>query len=350
MADSASEQYLVPKSLNPFQKQLYEHLIRWKRQQLPGVPAGTTNGREYDAILPQTLQDIESTPLLHESARSEMLQHRTWNPFRLHKHFGHMASSQAANANLLLPILKHPAAADVLRHVRSDFASLAVDRLNKGYCLEYWGSDDPRRHLTSGDERGLLGDKSAMSGTDSDIAIAYRDHSGELRLWLIEHKLTEAEFTACGGARSKGRTQDHSCELTLEGLLSNKKSCYYHSARRFHYWNLTEANKAFFQGAAAGGGCPFKGGMNQLWRNQLLALAIEHSDAHDYKRVTFSVVKHPANTALDATLAAYKNLVGQTDRFSSHDSTEIVRAAETVGDADLIAWAAWYRKLYNLAQ
>lgn len=347
--DSRSDTgYLVPRSLNAFQKELYEHLIRWKRQRLPDAAPGLANGRFYDAILPEDLQSIERTPLLHETARAELLRHRRWNPFRLHKHFGHMASSQAANANLFLPLLAHPAAADVLRHVRPDFASLATDRLHNGYCIEYWGSDDPVSHLAGAAARGPLGDKSAMSGTDSDIAIAYRNPQGELCLWLVEHKLTEAEFTTCGGARSKGRTQQYSCERPLREVLSNKGACYYHSMRGFRYWTLTEQHVHFFPGASTTGGCPFEGGMNQLWRNQLLALALEESQDNDYRRVTFSVVKHPANTALDATLAAYRGLVAGNDRFSVHDSAEFVRAAESLGDAELSAWAAWYRSLYSV--
>lgn len=31
-------------------------------------------------------------------------------------------------------------------------------------------------------------------------------------LWLIEHKLTEEEFTPCGGFKSKNRTSLHICE------------------------------------------------------------------------------------------------------------------------------------------
>lgn len=54
--------------------------------------------------------------------------------------------------------------------------------------------------------------------------------------------------------------------------------------------------------------------MNQLWRNQLLALAIEQRK-DPFEKVTFSVVKHPRNRALDATLADYRRLIGDTERF-----------------------------------
>lgn len=50
-------------------------------------------------------------------------------------------------------------------------------------------------------------DHNPVSGTDADIAVAYRDYDDDLCLWLIEHKLTEKEFTSCGGFRSRGKTE-----------------------------------------------------------------------------------------------------------------------------------------------
>jgi hypothetical protein len=50
----------------------------------------------------------------------------------------------------------------------------------------------------------VLNDHTNVSGTDADIAIAYYDNLGNLNLWMIEHKLTEVEFTTCGGFKSRG--------------------------------------------------------------------------------------------------------------------------------------------------
>ena len=268
------------------------------------------------------------------------------NRFRLHTHFNHMASSQAANVNLFLPVLHHPLASKVLASLKPDFASLATDQLDHGYCLEFWGGN------FGGDEsdKGLLGDKSALGGTDSDIAIAYRNFSGELCLWLIEHKLTESEFTPCGGFKSKDRKNYPSCDCTrsVSEILKDKNACYHHAVRKRNYWNITERNAEFFVNHGKHPHCPFQGGMNQLWRNQLLALAMEQDEQQPYKHASFSVVRHPGNNHLDASLNAFKDLVGDNPKFSVFTSEDLLRAAEALQDDALNEWAHWYRTLYKL--
>jgi hypothetical protein len=69
----------------------------------------------------------------------------------------------------------------------------------------------------------------AGGGTDADIAIAYRNPVGTLCLWLIEHKLTEAEFHACGGFKSNGRKArpDCDCSRSFADIQENKDTCYH---------------------------------------------------------------------------------------------------------------------------
>jgi hypothetical protein len=52
-----------------------------------------------------------------------------------------MASSQAANINLFLPVLLHPAADANLASLKPDFAALARSELDHGYRIEFW--DEP---------------------------------------------------------------------------------------------------------------------------------------------------------------------------------------------------------------
>ncbi len=88
--------------------------------------------------------------------------------------------------------------------------------------------------------------------------------------------------------------------------------------------------------------------MNQLWRNQLLALSIEQDERQPYQQVSFSVVKHPKNTLLDKSLAAYKNLIASNPRFSVFTSADAVAAAAALDDVELGRWIEWYRALYDL--
>jgi hypothetical protein len=183
-------------------------------------------GTAYDAILPTDVAD--QLPMIYPAIRQPLEEHLKRFPFRIHKYFNHVASSQAANINLFLPILSHPAGAAILHEIKPDIARLATERLDHGYRVEFW--DEPY---------GRLRDKTKVSGTDADLAIAYYDTKGELCLWLIEHKLTEAEFTTCGGFKSKGRKPRHDCRKSFADLVRQPSACYYHDVKHFAYWTIT---------------------------------------------------------------------------------------------------------------
>jgi len=328
------EEYRLPNTLNEFKLDMYVHLINWKWEHITREP-GIDKGVVYDAVLPK--EYAGQFPFLYPDIINAFKGHLDSYLFRIHKFFNHVASSQAANANLFLPILYHSNASAIFGMLKSDFASLAVDQLDHGYRIEYW--DEPF---------GTLHDNNKATGTDSDIAIAYYNHKDELCLWLIEHKLTENEFTRCGGAKSKRKRTSHDCTKSFAEILMNKEVCFYHHMSKYAYWNITEANQGFFANHTQHAHCPFKGGLNQLWRNQLLGLGIEGDERQPYRHVTFSVVKHPANTQLDASLDAYKNLIAYNPKFSVFTSQDVIDAAVRFADADLDAWIHWYKGLYNL--
>lgn len=342
------QDYRLPDVQSTFEREMYVHLIQWKWANISKETGHYKHqGRmiPYDAILPDACKREEKTPHLHPSVWAHLAAHRRQNPFRIHPHFYHMASSQAANINLFLPILHHPAASSILGVLKKDFKSFATDQLDNGYCLEYWGGN------FEGDSsnKGLLGDKSARAGTDADIAIAYLNHQDELCLWLIEHKLVEQEFTACGGFKSKGRanTARHNCTRNFSQMLADPSTCYYHDKCQYRYWDITKANETFFVNHAEHAQCPFQGGLNQLWRNQLLALATEQQGS-PYKHAHFSVVRHPDNTALETSLAAYRDLIDNNSKFSTFTSAAVIQAAEQHADPRLRQWITWYNELYQL--
>lgn len=333
--------YRIPLVLNAFQKEMYIHLIEWKWEHITKeVGEYNFEGKVYyyDAILPKSVHN--KYPLIYPEILNDLLEHKEKYYFKLHQHFNHMASSQAANINLFLPILLNSNVNKILSVLKPDFASLEKSQLFKGFRIEYW---DGNSNKTS----GLLGDHSVRSGTDSDIGIAYLNEEKELCLWLIEHKLTEKEFTECGGFKSEYRDKKkHLCSESFDDILKVKNLCYYHDIRHFNYWNLTDTHKSFFVNKSNCGSCPFKGGMNQLWRNQLLGFALE--DAGFFKHVYFSVVKHLGNTFLDKTIGEYRNLINYNAKFTVYDSKDIVDAALSIGDVDLNNWADWYKKLYKI--
>jgi hypothetical protein len=335
--------YKLPTGLSPFKEEMYKHLIDWKWRNITkevGLYKKKVNGvekvYEYDAILPESVRN--AYPHIYPAVLEKLLAHQKQFHFKFHQHFHHLVSSQAANFNLFLPILLSSKANDILKQLKPDFKSLATDQLDNGFRIEFWDGN-------SNKEKGLLNDHSAISGTDSDIAIAYYNKDDKLCLWLIEHKLTESEFTQCGGSDSKGRNKTkHLCDKSFDEILNNKDLCYYHEASKYEYWNITEENKTFFVNSVEIKSCPFRGGMNQLWRNQLLGFAIEKQG--EYKEVYFSVVKHPENDALNETIAKYKRLVSDNLKFTDFTSKDVIDVVEKVNDKELNEWSEWYKTLY----
>jgi hypothetical protein len=326
--------YIIPEQLNDFQRSMYLHLCEWKSRNISDQP-GSFGEKKYDVIVPGSLQ--QGLPHLYGPVRERFKEHQKKFPFKTHKFAGHMASSQIACANLFLPILDNPVvAAKVLRAVKPDLKSIAVEELDKGFRLEFWDQGVNR-----------LGDHCADSGTDVDIAIAYRNQAGEVCLWLIEHKLTENEFTTCGAYRSHANQHKDACDGNA-AARRGRENCYYHTAKEFNYWKITLKNKAMFplQSLQKPESCPFKGGMNQLWRNQLMATAIEADPNGRYKKVYFSVVHHPGNMSLLPTMQAFKDLIGQKDRFFSFTSDQLRDAARVADHAGVQTWAKWYDELY----
>ncbi|MCM1034456.1 MAG: hypothetical protein NC038_02645 [Paludibacter sp.] len=150
--------------------------------------------------------------------------------------------------NLFVPILESEYADEILKSISAcpkNFDHICRDELYRGYCFEFWNSTDDT-------DKGF-GDHSKQAGTDADVAICYSNTQGEKCLWLIEHKLTEAEFTTCGGYRSKRNQGEDkvACETcSLAEIVSRPDICYYHRVSKYKYWHIMsqDASKALFAG------------------------------------------------------------------------------------------------------
>ena len=323
-----AKHYKIPSKLTDFQLSLYIHLIEWKWKHITKKP-GLNGGREYDAILPKEFAEIGCP--LYQPIIKEMEKHR----FKKHKHFGHMASSQAACINLFAPVLKDSKIANaILPAINPRFRDIAVDYLENGFQFEYWDESNP------------LNDHTSVAGTDSDIAIAYYDIEGKLSLWLIEHKLTEDEFTTCGGYRSKGNTQKENCR-NGKLILSDKSRCYYKYHCNYKYWEITHESKLFnITKLNQREKCPFIEGENQLWRNQLMGYAIQKKGA--FENVHFSVVHHHENTDLQTSMDNYRNILNEQSVFDSFTSKDVIKSAKKINNQDIQEWLNWYSVLYRV--
>lgn len=166
---------------------------------------------------------------------------------------------------------------------------------------------------------------------------------GKLCLWLIEHKLSEKEFTVCGAYRSKANKYKDNCtQCNLMSIAEKPQKCHYHMIG-YKYWDILKKNLGRFQGSIEIKGCPFKDGLNQLWRNQVLAFALQETGI--YSRVTFSVCHHAKNTMLDKSINQYKTLTNEDKMFSSFTNYDVLKAVNTL-DSELQKWIQWYKDLY----
>lgn len=334
---STEESYKV------FRDRIYSYLLSYKFEKIT-KDHGVFRGVKSDYFLPENIVSKDYPAMLYGPILPivEEIQN---SKYKYKPHIFskiHIASSQTACVNLFIPILESQHADDILKRLTatpSNFDHIDRNELFHGYRLEYWDSTDDK-------DKGLLGDHTKQAGTDSDIAIAYRDKQGKLCLWLIEHKLTEKEFTECGAYKSSKNGTNHNCqECALSDILADYSKCYYHR-KNYNYWKIMSMPgvRDFFNGKLEIKGCPFRRGMNQLWRNQLLAIALERQNPNKFYEVYFSVVHHPENHFLTQSMNEYRELTNHSSKFSSFTSLDLIEAAKI--DSQLSEWIEWYSLVY----
>ena len=311
--------------MNAFQEKMYKHLQK-------------QFGTGESVFL------SDSKNLFYSGIRGKIFELQEKHGFDFHRFVTqpHVASSQAACINLFLPIMESECAVDVLKTVKTDIASIDKSHISDGFTFEYW-RDNPRPNDGS---KGLLNDHSKTAGTDSDFALSYIDNENRHCLWLVEHKLTETEFTQCNAVHNgKHKELLAKCSnYTAQHLMNNDEDCYYCHARHFNYWQLTKKHiEAFPNLDIFENGCPFMDGMCQLWRNTLLVKAAQ--EEYQYDKVFFSVVKPHDNIALNNSLKQFKAIVDPV-LFSVFHPTTIVDAAISCSDSALRDWGKWYTDTY----
>ncbi|MDX9918814.1 MAG: hypothetical protein RB289_02330 [Paludibacter sp.] len=203
------------------------------------------------------------------------------------------ASSQAYCFNLFLYLNRHKALAHslfsqllgkmvVVEHIELEFTP------NQMQGDPFSESATPSGALTKRADESI-GDQSTFGGTDADVAVFYSyidDIEGftssetlnrKKGVLLIEFKFIEAEFSVCSSFKKKQEVRaycsgpDYYRELVTNQRTDSRQQplCGY---TRYQNWPLTTQSamldiKRVKQSAV----CPFRFGLNQLWRNMLLA-------------------------------------------------------------------------------
>lgn len=314
------EKYYIPGNLTSEQRKIYCHIIDWKRKNIT-AKRGVYRGHEYDAIFPV---EIFIPLMLYEPLTGHFKEMQNGEfAYKPHNYANHAVSSQTACINLFMPILLSDKVNDILAKIPgcpSDFKEIVRDRLFHGFCFEYWGQD-----IKNG--KGLLNDHSKQAGTDADVAIAYHNVNGDLCLWLIEHKLSEKEFTKCGGYSSEKNEHKENCKnCNLASIVENPQLCHYQIIG-YKYWELMKRHIDKYNKNVDIEGCPFIGGLNQLWRNQMLGFALREKG--DYKTVIFSVCHHEKNTMLNKSMDLYSKIINDSSMFSHFTNYDILDAVDS---------------------
>lgn len=211
-----------------------------------------------------------------------------------------MVASQPCCFNLFAPLWRDRQLTDRLFSALLD-RPVQVQHLEIEFTPNTWvGLPGFERHA---DES--IGDQSERAGTDADVAVFYTDGNGRRGVVLIEFKYIEAEFSTCGSYRSpsKGPRIRAGCDAAdwyaqrIAPHLAHKPKqpdCGY---LKYANWDLLERSSVLDAAAVkALPGCPFKGGMNQIWRNLLLAERV--AEARRLDEFHFWVLSPVQNTYL----------------------------------------------------
>jgi len=128
-----------------------------------------------------------------------------------------------------------------------------------------------------------IGDQMGKIGTDSDIAVFYTYDNNKKGVLLIEFKFIESEFSICSSYSEKKKIKsicdsDNYYFDLIEPIMknqSNKTLCGY---TQYFNWQLTnESSGLDIQNIKCLNACPFRFGLNQLWRNMLLSRQVANA-------------------------------------------------------------------------
>lgn len=252
---------------NSWQKKVYKKMSQY----LDAIPEvkdfGTSrSGKKYKHLL--KMEDAKHnfiTDEIYNGTKERFQNHRAGDLKRV---LTNTAASQAYCFNLVIHLNNNKELANALFsellnkkvsvvHIEPEFTPNMCDEV-KGYERD---SDES------------IGDQNLRAGygTDADIAVFYSYEDNKKGVILIEFKFIEAEFSVCSSYRKKRDIKATCDSKDYFSLLvdSNDLKCGYN---KYLNWDLTRSSMLFNHDKISSlDNCPFRSGLNQLWRNLLLA-------------------------------------------------------------------------------
>ena len=261
---------------------------------------------------------------------------------KLHQYAAHVRSSQVFAFNLFLPFREGSRSRLAYRVGGIIGAPLSIEEVRFEWV-------PPGALLGELDGDRPVGDEPA---TAVDVALWSRLPDGSDAVVLLEVKLSEPDFTHCGGRTSPGNRRKDVCESATR-FLDDPRECYLRrplrKRRDRRYWEIFSTRhgsvRAAFPGADPNGPCPFAFSMQQPMRNLAIARGLEQDQDSAVERAWFVLCAHDGNGEVAEHWTSWKSLLPDPSMAPSLPASEIVCAGE---DEGLTEWAAWMRDRYRL--
>jgi len=263
--------------MDSYNEQVKAQLCQYKKKTLKTPKPGLFRGKPYCHILP----DERWKENLWNQKLEQILDYAKHRQINWHLGKAHLNSSQILCFNLFFPFIYNTMPLEP--YFRNN-----VSGFNKFAGIMEFEYTDPLN---------LLNEKKQ---TNVDLAMEWLDDDCNINLFLFEFKYTEDSFGTCSKYnKEKCRDLD---------TYNHPKKCYL-TNNKIKYWDELIQNGPIKIELIVGKEiCPFRSGLYQLMRNQLLAHTLEKTGR--YKKVIFGVIYPKQNKALERGVSAIRTVNG----------------------------------------
>lgn len=269
---------------NPWEKKVYRHMAEFLQSKGVKNFGATRKGNQYKHWLTNEEAHFNFiSPEIHTATLERFNNHKAGD---LNRILINTAASQPFCFNLIIFLQQHPQLADKL------FSNL-LDKQVKVIHLEPEFTPNECNSVI-GFERTSdesIGDQNLKLGfgTDADIAVFYTYEGKKKGVLLIEFKFIEPEFSVCSSYAGSKKKENETPEEKQQRIKRNKErqaicnsNSFYNNMveannslcgyNKYFNWDLTSKSKVVEgEKIKSLSACPFRFGLNQLWRNMILA-------------------------------------------------------------------------------
>ena len=269
---------------NPWEKKVYRHMADFLQRKGVQKFGETRNGNQFKHWLTEEEAHFNFiTPDVHTATLERFNNHKAGDLKRI---LINTAASQPFCFNLIIFLQQHSALADKL------FSNLLEKQVNVIHLEPEFTPNECNSVISfkrTADES--IGDQNLKLaiGTDADIAVFYTYDNDKKGVLLIEFKFIEPEFSVCSSYAGSKKKENETSEEKQQRLKRNKvrqaicdssnfyskmvdAKCSLCGYNKYFNWDLTHKSEVIDgKKVKTLSLCPFRFGLNQLWRNMILA-------------------------------------------------------------------------------